>query len=1001
MGRKSKVQKLREEAFSVLSSLQGKIDGRTLSAYYRSLGKYHTELKVGVFLEKLKEIKSGVDSQISLLKQEGKKKKELVISSNTIKVLNKQATNRINKERSDKLKLKNKNFKVVTGNILNSQDEFLNNIRNELKKNKGKAFVLKYIVDGEVIIDKSFSVGSNFSGWWKDFSRNTFWKNSSDYIFADFLDDDNNVKGSVFLYPEDLSIPTEILVQNFKEGVTNCVFTPIKKWVISKLADAKSKQTLSRYNILLKKVNNYLLKYHESGVPENDFPEICNNLQIDINVELPFCDNKYIEAKCIKKKLKAFNFMNTRLNHIDLNEIFDLENSVEVSKDEIYDIKKDLDDRNIFYTYRRNNDTINSIQTLDKNYRVKNPFSEAVASFEFETGLKYCKIDDIDDAELSAFIKRGTHYNESVEFRPFEDKFNHIDQSKAYTKFRMCKFYEGFLGKITDFRATDKIEGVGLYRIIDLDFSCGGKFVDYNYMMNIYVDNNTYTSAELKFLDCVGIKYKIVAGCWGVKPFEFDFSQEMIEGKTELGISYYAKYAGMCDSHNLEKRFWINCDKEYFSVIKKNCGEVARWFDNGEATICFPKKHNYHLGHITAFITAYQRLQVIEQLLEFDIDDVYKVCVDGIFFRGNCPVLKNCFRVKEGNTNFTCPEDNHYCSNITMYPVSDELAPYRKGYKRELHLGAGGCGKTHYNCNDKGLVRTLFLAPSWKLAVCKKKECDIACSVWARAISDDPEKINFIKERANTLIIDEVSMMSEGQKQFIFETYSDMKLIFCGDIGFQLPCIEGDEIKIDGFDNIQYHEKDYRSQDIELNNIKKDLRKMISDKKDKFIINRWCVNQFSKLGRCVNKDFVADNYKVEDMILTSTNMLKDYYTGLFPNLKKYYVLENNRLYCNGEIVIGDEPEKTRCEIRHAFTCHSIQGETAYAKLYIDSNKMFDSRMFYTAISRAKRLDQIFIITDRVENSGLCKDCGKSCGKYYRCYNCHISFSGGNIYDCGN
>ena len=561
MGRKSKVQKLREEAFSILSSLQGKIDGRTLAAYYRSLGKYHTELKVGVFLEKIKDVKNGVDSQISLLKQEGKKKKELVISSNTIKVLNKQASNRINKERSDKLKLKNKNFKVVTGNILNSQDEFLSNIRSELKKNIGKAFVLKYIVDGEVIIDKSFIVGSNFSSWWNDFSRNTFWINSDNYILGDYVDYDGNVKGNIFLYPEDLSVPTEILVQNFKEGITNCLFTPIKKWVMCKLSDAKSKQTLSRYNILLKKVNNYLEKYHDKGVPENDIPEICNNLQIDINVELPFCDTKYIESKCIKKKLKAFKFMNSRLNHIDLNEISNLENVVEVTKEEIYNIKQDLDKRKIYCPYKRNNNNINTLMTLDTTYRVKNPFSEAVAKFEFETGLKYCKVDDIDDSELSAFIKSGTHYNESVEFQPFAETFNHIDQTKAYTNFRMCKFYEGFLGKITDFRATDKIEGVGLYRIIELDFSCGGKFVDYNYMMNIFVDNNTYTSAELKFLDSVGIKYKIVGGCWGVTPFEFDFSQEMIEGKTEEGISYYAKYAGLCDSHNLDKQFWLNCDQ--------------------------------------------------------------------------------------------------------------------------------------------------------------------------------------------------------------------------------------------------------------------------------------------------------------------------------------------------------------------------------------------------------------------------------------------------------
>ena len=59
-----------------------------------------------------------------------------------------------------------------------------------------------------------------------------------------------------------------------------------------------------------------------------------------------------------------------------------------------------------------------------------------------------------------------------------------------------------------------------------------------------------------------------------------------------------------------------------------------------------------------------------------------------------------------------------------------------------------------------------------------------------------------------------------------------------------------------------------------------------------------------------------------------------------------------------------KPDKTDCEIRHAFTTHSIQGETATDKLFIDSSKMFDTRMFYTAISRAKTIEQIYIIKDK-------------------------------------
>ena len=136
---------------------------------------------------------------------------------------------------------------------------------------------------------------------------------------------------------------------------------------------------------------------------------------------------------------------------------------------------------------------------------------------------------------------------------------------------------------------------------------------------------------------------------------------------------------------------------------------------------------------------------------------------------------------------------------------------------------------------------------------------------------------------------------------------------------------------------------------------------MIETNCPKHQINQWVIGEFKRLNRVVKGDTLEAMYKIEDMILTGTNELKDYYTQLFPTLQKYYVSENNRLYCNGDIVTGEKPEATQCELRHAFTTHSIQGETATNNLFIDSSRMFDSRMFYTAISRAKTLQQIYII----------------------------------------
>jgi len=324
------------------------------------------------------------------------------------------------------------------------------------------------------------------------------------------------------------------------------------------------------------------------------------------------------------------------------------------------------------------------------------------------------------------------------------------------------------------------------------------------------------------------------------------------------------------------------------------------------------------------------------------------------------------FRDKTDDMTFRNRACDSYVDKACIKDLTYDGDEYREHYAKELHLGEDGSGKTHFNCNDHGLVRVMFLAPSWKLARCKKNETGINCCVWARALNTDPEKISYIKSNANVLIVDEISMLSENQKQQFFKVYEDMKIIMCGDLGYQLPCIEGEEANDSGFDNIVKHNKDYRCTDGRLKHVKNMLRKMIENDEHKNTINSWVVETFKQMNRYITVDELVRKYTINDMILSGTNEVKDYYTKMFAGKfeqDKYYVMENNRLYCNGDVIIGEKPENCKCEVRHCFTTHSIQGETALCNLFIDSSKMFDSRMFYTAISRAKSIDQIFIINN--------------------------------------
>jgi len=906
-----------------------------------------------------------------------------------------------------------------------------------LKRFRGKNVVCDVVVDGERVKTFRIEVDTNFNSWWASTGRWLFLSNS---VGGSILPEYNEPTLYFYEGQEFNTKQFKKITQTFKDADNGkCVFNPIRYWANLHYEESKSKSTKSRYNILLRDLKALEEKY-PNGVCETNVDEICNKLQIDISIEKPLCDEKFIVCKSMKKALKHFRYLNTRLNHVEVidrvinnvwqketidksfNEYVIEESAVEVSREKLLELKKHFMEKGTYHTFNKDLTNISKIQTINGVYSLSNEMMECFNEFEQEAGLNNCKLDDIDDAELSSFVKWGTHYNGTIDFKnvkeyKVEDVY-HIDMSKAYSKYKKCKFYEGFLGKITDFRLTKTIQGVGMYYIYDLvipekhfKYTYMNQFKKYNDILKIYQSHNIYTSFELKFLESKGCSFKILAGCWGVKPLDFDFSDDMIDGKNDEGNSYYALWTGKCDSHYLQKKTWINGDYNMCCMIAENTTAKIEHYENGEICVKYDKKHNYHLGHVTAFITAYQRLNVLEQLDAIDYNNVIRVCVDGIYLKHKVFNLKNAFREKNSITDKTfgniagecfisniiedmaigkhiyksCgTEVTDFKENIMSWVFGEE----RKSNAKELHIGAGGNGKTHKNLVDKGLVKLLYVSPSWKLARNKQNEYGCKSSVWARLITDDPEMISYVKKYANVLLFDEVSMMTEQQKEIIFHLYSDMKIIFCGDIGYQLGACEYDiclnckknvknkycfkcnsnntqhivpeKIKKIGFNEVIENNTNYRCKDSRLLELYKDLRMMIDYGRPVYEINDFVIDFFMTHKRIINKETLQKMYKVNDMILVGTNDVKNEYTNMFANIEKYYVIENDRVYSNGDIVVGAKPN-TKCELRHAYTTHSIQGETAQHNLFIDAEKMFDPCMFYTAISRAKVLEQIFIV----------------------------------------
>ena len=867
---------------------------------------------------------------------------------------------------------------------------------NIYKNYKGNNLIIRYVINKVIIFTYQVKVASkNFSKWWKQYSKfgyNIFRGDSEEFFYKeDFYD--NNFQGNIYIYKQNDTNKKKdekiFIKQFFKDHhISNCLLEPVKQWAISCKNKAETKSTFYRYNKIEEKVNNYISKYLDSGVPQDDIENICNDLQIDISVSLPLQkDIKLLEAKSNKKSLRTFNYINTKFNHIELNEIIHENNFIKtydedgekklIDKKYLSQFKKGLDKDNKFYIYKTNDNSISSIITQEGQYKIYNEFQDHINIFERETGLNNCKICDLNDVELSKFVRDSCHYNCSLNFvdKINEDKqIHHIDMEKAYANFKTCNYYNGFVGKITDFRKTNKIIGIGLYQIDNIDFSkCDIKRILLK--LNIYHNKYIYTSPELKFLKDNNVKFNILSGCWGHSPFHFDFEFKkgvdfMITKKDKDNIPYYAKWCGFINSQFLQNKYYLKSSYDYNNILE-NYGD---YYDNiqylehtNETVITIDKKSNHHLSHINSFITSYQRLNLIEQLLLIDYKNIIKINVDCIYYYGNKNIeLKNVFRHKDFKN---CILND---CNSSLIPLFEEINDYKysnievnENYKSKINLGCGGSGKTTKELRDDGLCKKLFCPPSWKLARNKEKEENASVSVWHYITTKDPEVRNKILTNYNVLIIDEVSMMKEETKKYILEEFKLCKIIFCGDLGYQLPPIDGKEMSVKGIDKIEYYKNNYRCKCPKLLSLLNKCREMIKDKKDLKFINNYIINYFNTNDKIINIEKLKQIYDINDMVLSGTNNVKDNYSNIFKGkfeMKKLYITSNSRQYSNGEIIIcNDKPLGVSSEERYCYTTHSIQGETAKYKVFIDISKMFDERMFYTALSRAMYLDQIYLI----------------------------------------
>ena len=208
-------------------------------------------------------------------------------------------------------------------------------------------------------------------------------------------------------------------------------------------------------------------------------------------------------------------------------------------------------------------------------------------------------------------------------------------------------------------------------------------------------------------------------------------------------------------------------------------------------------------------------------------------------------------------------------------------------------------------------------------------------------------------------------MISEEEKEKLFKTYPEMLIVVCGDLGYQLPAVMGTPMTDKDFGIVVELTKNYRFQNCQKQqHIINEVRQAMKDKRSSKYINDYIKQQYQNI---TIRDML-ETYKKEDMIMCATHAICDEYTTAIETrddgkYSKYLCYVGTCDQNNGEVKYEDG---TGRRYRHGYTVHSVQGETYDDKIFIDLRHYRDARHAYTAISRARYANQIYIIDNKNE-----------------------------------
>ena len=799
--------------------------------------------------------------------------------------------------------------------------------------------------------------------------------------------------------------------QVFRENDTGtCFYDGILNYFTSKYQVKNDKNVKAIINKLVKNEDKYKKAYST-----DDIKLFCEELKISVVIR-NLITGQDIEINKNKFNYFSVEFMNTKYNHLDLlmntynnieevelKELDEIKNKSKfyietfgkvITLDKTYTKKKSefeivfnkwVDRYNInrcfIYT---DSEEYNMINEYDFNiHRFFKKYSENELDYkELDLKKAYFNYSDINFNKHYLGLPSGAFISHSCE------NFN-IEHIKTQSKNKIVGYFQVRIKNIK--KDINKLDVLGfmvdsIHVLFTPTILLLSDFIEFDFL-NASISPSVHMPFD-KDLFMDGEKYK----------------------KDENNLSYYSKASGFLFKESSDINIIVkplNEDLEFYKTFYNENYDV--YYEDGIYNISINNKEKKSKIHLINSIHAYTTTLILENLLKMDIDKVLGVKLDSIVIDSDYDYDYDdkIFNEKKAKlsgmfcgTHAMSPEYEHFetvedyeryieLNNfdcIDKYKTqSNNILNFKKIFtpngeyivKRKIYFsGIGGSGKTHCILENLPNKNICYTARSWDLIQGKQNQYNKIIGLSIPKITGlcNGQKVEQIRNNnIKFMVVDEMTLSDKQEVDQIDKLFSNCFIFLLGDIsedGFPYQCCinENQIYKPNSDTQCIVFTKTYRFNE-DLNNRLLKLRENQYNNKDNDDRVKIHYNYFKELFSDRFFDVKDINFNIDDVGISThddtkkENALTAYFLENEKAQPQYYIKKTN--IHNGQLrgqKLDAKPTHSNFECKLFKTIHAYQGRelTHNNKLIVFLGGLHDYNLLYTAVSRARRTEQIYI-----------------------------------------